>query len=175
MPSATYEPIATFTVVNSTTRIIDFTSLSQAYTDLELRITGGYTVGDCNFYMWFNNDTDGANYGYVNLQGSGTVVGNYRGPNSHGSSGWYPYSQGNNQPHAGIAVITMPSYTNTSIYKYQNCMTGVAVGTSNAIGYLSNWWRNTSAINRLTLDVGTYQTPYFTVGTTVTVFGIKAE
>jgi hypothetical protein len=51
----TYEPIATFTVTNSTTRIIDFTSLSQAYTDLEVRVTGGYTVGDCNFYMFFNN------------------------------------------------------------------------------------------------------------------------
>jgi len=111
-----YESIATFTL-SSSTASIDFTSISSAYSHLQLRVmmrSTTVTTGTDDMWLRFNSDT-GSNYSRHILQGDGATAS--AGANTTQTR--IPF--GNAIPRAssaanvfGVAVIDILDYTSTN-------------------------------------------------------------
>jgi hypothetical protein len=157
---ATYEPIAT-TTLGTTQNQIDFSSISGSYTDLVL-IMGGGVTGSADIWLRMNGDT-GSNYSRTRLYGDGSSTASSR--NSAASSIFVSVGAvGANS----VMVTQIMNYSNSTTYK-------TTVTRHNSSTYLSasvGLWRSTSAITSLTLKAEAADT--FTVGSTFTLYGIKA-
>jgi hypothetical protein len=160
--ASTYEKIAS-TTLSSTALTIDFTSISSAYTDIVLIITGTIATGGNTVYCRINGDT-GSNYSVTGILGTGTTVGNSRLTNNTngvavGGFNGYDTSQ-------FTAILNFNNYANTTTYK-------TALGRWNQTSSVEaniSLWRNTSAINQLTIRNNGSQN--FNSGTTATIYGI---
>jgi hypothetical protein len=158
----TYTPIATYTINNSSTTTLNFTSIPGTYTDLVLSVNYGLTAGD--LYMRVNSDT--ANYSDTELGGNGTAA--YSGRLSN-RSGYYMNNQGITKPGpATNATINFQNYSNTTTFK-------TILWRSNDVGVSAEahagLWRSTAAItsiNFFIINVAGVITP----GSTFTLYGI---
>ena len=163
--ATTYEPIAT-TTLTSTAASITFSSISSAYTDLRLVVVAKNGSGIDNLLMRFNSDS-ATNYSSTWIQGSGTAAASSRSSNITGvRSRW---SEGSTQ--FALTTFDIFSYAG-STYK-----TVLATGSSdtNGSGYVTctvSLWRSTSAITSITLVP--QLTGLYSIGTTATLYGIKA-
>lgn len=165
--AATYEPIATYTVSDGTTTTITFSSIPQTYTDL--KIVGNTMIYALNYYI--NNDNAGSHYDTEWFASSGATVVASR---DLGGNIVYCYYfaplQGSTNPAVSISEIL--NYTDTSNYKTILSSGGSnAPGVGGSAGLTCTVWKSTAAINRLDIKTAT---TYYTVGSTVTLFGIKA-
>jgi hypothetical protein len=162
MPT-TYEPIATTTLGSAST--ITFSSIPSTYTDLRIVLVGLVSSGDAGI-MRFNSDT-ASNYSFTQVRGNGST----------GSS-----SRSSNQTNIYIGEYTstsIPSLTTIDIFSYAGSTFKTALITNNADtnggGNIFNFvslYRSTSAISSITLSCVNYTN--FAVGTTATLYGIKA-
>jgi len=162
----TYEPIATFTVVSSGTTTINFTSIPQTYTDI-VYATYTPTKSGVNTNITFNSDT-GANYSSTQMYGEtgfSTPASFRLSNNTYALSGVSD----------GIAAIRghIMNYSNTTTFKTMLARGG---GGPDGVGgsgrYLSvdvNLWRSTAAITSIQ-----FLAYNWAVGSTVTIYGIKA-
>ena len=163
MPS-TYEPIAT-TTLGSAAASITFSSISSAYTDLRLV----FTCTTSQTYLAairFNSDTAG-NYSFTYLAGNGSAA-----------------SSGNGTSNTSIPFVPLgntrtvnPTFVTVDIFSYAGSKNKTSLittsGDNNGSGTVERivgLWRNTSAINSLTIT--TTDTPTFSIGTTATLYGI---
>jgi len=157
---ATYEPIAT-TTLGTTQNQVDFSSISGSYTDLVLIMNGGVT-SSADIWLRMNGDT-GSNYSRTRLYGDGSSNASSR--NSAASSIFVSVGAvGANS----VMVTQIMNYSNSTTYK-------TTVTRHNSSTYLSasvGLWRSTSAITSLTLKAEAADT--FTVGSTFTLYGVKA-
>lgn len=162
---STYTPIAT-TTLGSAAASYTFSSIPSTYTDLVLVFRGNITAPtSASFLMRFNGDT-GSNYSDTNLYGSGSAAGSYRDTSStnirvgavnNGSGG-----QSN-------LIINVMNYANTSTYKTAlNRFNDAGAETAAVVGL----WRNTAAINSITLLLASTST--YATGSTFTLYGIQA-
>jgi hypothetical protein len=164
--TSTYEMIAT-TTLGSTQSTITFTSITSAYTDLVAVLTiKASSVGDV--YCRLNSDT-GTNYSYTYLSGDGSAA--YSGRANTGDYGLLLDAYGlPNNTNNHIAIANIMNYSNTTTFK--TCISrsnNAALGTDAVVSL----WRSTSAINALTFRFNGAQT--FSAGSTITLYGIKAE
>jgi len=161
MPTPTYNCIATTTLDSSVT---SFTlgSIPATYTDLILVIDGaaisGGTAMDSN---WRVNGDTGSNYSDTR------VINSSSDRSSNATSSRFGQPQNNGRY---IQILNLMSYANTNIYK--NTLARTSASASNSEMY-TGLWRNTAAINSITVISG--QDRYYTAGTVVTLYGIKAE
>jgi hypothetical protein len=159
--TATYEPIAT-TTLGSTQNQIDFNTISGAYTDLVLVMSGGVT-STADIWLRMNGDT-GTNYSRTRLYGDGSTAASSR--NTSASSIFVSVGTvGANS----VLITHIMNYSNTTTYK-------TAIARHNSSTYVSasvGLWRSTSAITSLSLKAEAADT--FTSGSTFTLYGIKAE
>jgi hypothetical protein len=143
-----YESIATVTVGSGGSSSIDFTSIPQTFSHLQIRGIGRSTGAGSNWYdafMQFNADT-AANYSYHALEGDGVsasasastsrsnmIIGYFGGVNVSGM------------------VIDILDYKNTNKYKTVRALTGLNQNNANDRGILlvSNLWQSTSAITSI--------------------------
>lgn len=163
----TYEPIATTTLA-SAVNSVSFSSISQAYTDLILVATGKNSTSFDGIDIRVGNGSldTGTNYSITAVNGNGSAAQSFRDSNASSMTNM---------------GITSSSYTQTSIYhfmNYSNTTTYKTVlGRSNVVDFrvagIVGLWRSTSAINIIQLrsDNASYN---FTVGSTFTLWGIKA-
>jgi hypothetical protein len=164
----TYDSIATISL-SSASSTIDFTSISQSFTDLRVVMSNAFmttTASQMNFH--FNGDTSS---NYAIQQGSFTSS-SYDGRADANQPSFYfrgndVQTLANGWPTA--SYIDILNYSNTGRYKtaqwnhvYPRTGTG---GWSNAVGL----WQSNAAINRITFTVGG-QT--FTAGTVFSIYGI---
>jgi hypothetical protein len=165
MPAArTYEPIAT-TTLGSTATTVSFTSIPGTYTDLVLITSIKATSANTNQWMRFNSDS-GTNYSSTNLYGTGTSALATKSVSQDKInsvlSGFLTTTE--NSP--GIYNIMNYSDTTTLktiISRFNN--TGVVAQAEVSI------WSSTSAITSIEI----FTTPdSFAVGSTLTLYGIKA-
>jgi hypothetical protein len=164
--TATYEKIAT-TTLGSAAGSTTFTSITGSYTDLVLVInltgvsTGGYAAG-----VQFNSDT-GSNYSVTNLYGNGTSAVSTRTSNANIA---YIYGTDTGIANAVSTSITnFQNYSNSTTYKTFLTRHGQAgTGTMCNVGM----WRSTSAITSIKIEIFTGT---FSIGSTFTLYGIKAE
>lgn len=173
MPS-TYTPIST-TTLSSAQASVTFSSIIGTYTDLVLVMAATDTRGggamDDGVQVTFNTDTStgSTNYSWTSLIGYGSSTASGRGANQRGVDVYVIGSTAN--PVFGSITINIMNYSNTNVFKTvvsrggQNAATAANVGT----------WRNTAAINSITLWPGFNGSGYnFNANSTFSLYGIKA-
>lgn len=162
--AATYEPIAT-TTLGSAASSITFSSIPGTYTDLRLSLSLKSTSATSFFGFRFNGDT-GTNYSCTYMYGNGSTAGSSRSTSVDIIYGNTIYNT--NFTFVGLDVFSYAGSTyKTCLYSMANDQNGSGVAL-NEVGL----WRSTSAIN--SLSIVDYQGKVFEVGTTATLYGIKA-
>ena len=163
--ASTYEPIATYTLSNSNSSFVAFTSIPATYTDLRIVFT---TTSSASVYGYFNNDTS-SSYSATSLYGNGTSAGSSNSTN-------FSYAQFNLG--AGIN-IAQPSMVTIDIFNYAGSTYKTALSTtaadmngSGSVGSAVTLWRSTAAIN--SIGFVAYIGGTFQAGTKVDLYGIKA-
>jgi hypothetical protein len=170
---ATYEPIATVTVSGSTVQDISFTSIPSTYTDLilvgQLRSQrSGFATSEV--YGYINYDSAN-NYSRTRIWTTTSSVSSDRNSNQ----GFFLFGE---VPAAnatagifGTVICHFNNYANTNVNKTILSRSGAAI--SDALGNLyANLWRSTSAIS--VLNIYNTSAAYWSVGSTLTLYGIKA-
>ena len=177
----TYVPIATQTL-SSPTPSITFSSIPQNYTDLIL-VANTYSTttsyGALTSLIGLGNGSvdTGSNYSYTNLiylnntnnstltTSSGTV------PNITTAAFLYAGTAYNGSNNWSTCVAHIMNYSNTNTYKTILARDSVPAGF--AVGGVSvNLWRNTAAINIITITLNVGQN--YATGSQFTLYGIKA-
>jgi hypothetical protein len=158
MPN-TYDSIATQTL-GSAASSVTFSSIPSTYTDLVLVSDYQLSTGDNFITIRFNSDT-GSNYSFTNLYGEGTAAASDRSSNqTAGRIGFYGSNKSN-------SIVSIMNYSNTTVNK-------TAISRDNTNTYVVtrvNLWRNTSAINSITILTSG---PNLNSGSTFSLYGIKA-
>jgi hypothetical protein len=171
----TYEPIAT-TTLGTAANTITFSSIPATYTDLKVILTGfiEYTSPDRSYlYMRFNGDT-GANYSATFIKGDGTTASSSSDTSlTSARIGYISWSVAGSGAYYSLNEIDVFSYAG-STYKTALGRGNVDMNTA-ATGEVHRnviLWRSTSAITSVALYSSL--TRDFGVGTTATLYGIKA-
>jgi hypothetical protein len=162
----TYEKIQTQTL-SSAQSSITFTSIPNTYTDLVI-ICALKSSSTTYNSITFNNDTN-TNYSRVGLSGNGSSMTtelrssrNQFEPEMGGSE------IGNDNNYVG--KIQVMNYSNSTTYKTTIARTNDATsGVDAVIGV----WRSTSPITTITFTTSNAAT--YSVGSIITIYGIKAE
>lgn len=167
--TATYDCIAT-TTLGSAAASVTFSSISGSYTDLVLVFAGTSGAVDSLFGR-LNSDT-GSNYSATELRGDGSAAASSRFSNvSYLYLGYNVSMDATNQANA---IIHIMNYSNTTTYKTIISRFNRAAGASYpGTAAYANLWRSTSAIT--SIDLIDYGGSNFSVGSTFTLYGIKAE
>ena len=164
--AATYEPIAT-TTLGSAASSITFSSISSAYTDLRLVIVPTSSTGNMNGWLRFNSDT-GTNYSITDLTGNGSAAASGRATSQTKFD--FHYNTGSIGTTPTLFEIDIFSYAG-STYKTLLCKNSNDRNGSGSVAAIVGLWRSTSAINAVSF---TANGDTFAVGTTATLYGIKA-
>jgi hypothetical protein len=167
--TATYEPIETKTLTSAAADIF-FLSIPQTYTDLVL--VQSTNAASAHLTVAFRVNSDNAsNYSWNDLWGNGTSVGaNRRTTETYGRLSNYggPDTTGRT-----LDIAHFMNYSNTTTNKIVISKTTNNGGSFPGVQFNTNLWRSTSAItsiNLLTVSGG-----QFAIGSTFTLYGIKAE
>lgn len=160
MPS-TYEPISTQTL-SSTTADVFFNSIPQTYTDLVLVINGNAQSGT-NCGMRFNSDNT-TNYSTTYFYGDGSTVNTGRV-----SSTTFIYGGDFNATANCTNIFHIFNYTNATTSK-----TVLNRNTTSTVtmAWVSMWRKTPEAIT--SINVLTSNGVSYSIGTTFTLYGIKA-
>lgn len=169
--AATYEPIAT-TTLGTASNSITFTSIPSIYTDLVMVIVGQMDVQNTYSGVWvrFNNDT-ATNYSetYMYADGASTKS---TGINTSSSDGIYLNNGFLSTSLNSMFTINLLGYSNSK-YKTILAQCNRDYNGSGGIDTVCGLWRNTAAIS--TIKVYFYDSgSKFVVGSTATIYGIKA-
>lgn len=169
----TYEAIATQTL-GSASASVTFSSIPGTYTDLIL-ITQYMNNINGGLWLQYNGDS-GTNYSIVNLISDATNT-----PATY-ATGNQPYiwadtyltGTGTVATDRPMTISHIMNYADTTKFKTTLCRSGDVRTTSSTAGtsYLGvSTWRNTSAINSITISAGGVN---FIATSTFSLYGIKA-
>ena len=161
--ATTYEPIAT-TTLSTTAANITFSSISSAYTDLRVVLTGTATAA-MTPRIRFNSDT-ATNYSYTTIYGDGTSALSARGTSTAFISGTYNISWSSTLP--AMLTIDVFSYAGSTNKTCLNTVSADQNG-SGSVERIVGLWRSTAAITTLQVYASTST---FAAGTTATLYGI---
>jgi hypothetical protein len=167
----TYTQIASTTVGTASATVV-FSSIPATYTDLVLIMQPAANVDDENVGIRFNGDT-GSNYSYTRMGANNTA-------GSTSSNRVSSFTRINTTEATGTStvlgnlVITahIMNYANTTTYKTALARSGQQGGTYNGVEAFVGLWRNTAAIDSVTVMQGGTRT--FSTGSTFNLYGITA-
>jgi hypothetical protein len=162
--ATTYEPIAT-TTLGSAQSSVTFSSISGSYTDLVLITNSATGVNDIDMYIQVNSDT-ATNYSWTRLSGNGSAAASSRGSNS--SLGYRVGNMSGSNVGQNNAIVQFLNYSNTTTNK---TILSRSNNASLLVEAYVGLWRSTSAIT--SMDIKT-QSGNFSIGSTFTLYGIKA-
>lgn len=158
--ATTYTPIATTTVTGGTS--YTFSSIPSTYTDLVLVINASISGTAVNLGIRYNGDSSN-NYSFVRIFGDGSSA-------STSAAGNVPDNYiGDISTTMSTDIVHIPNYSNTTTYKSALSRSNDTASTTQL---WVNTWRNTAAINSITI-YGT-GTRTFATGSMFTLYGIKA-
>ena len=164
---ATYEPIATQTLAIAAATIT-FSSIAATYTDLRLVATGTVASAAPDVWIRFNSDT-ATNYSLTAIQGNGTAASSFATTSA---------TKIDITPGVGWSS-TIPSMVTMDVFSYAGSTYKTVLANENADRNGSGvttatvgLWRSTAAITRI--DITNSSSVNFSVGTTATLYGIKA-
>jgi hypothetical protein len=164
----TYEPISTQTL-SSTSASVTLSSIPSTYTDLVIVCNIGISVSGQTVQTIFNGNT-GANYSFTELAGTGSSASS--GRLSSRSNIYSGYGIAPSTDLSCTLVFNVNNYANTTTHKVlisreSSNGAGTFQGTNTIVGL----WRSTAAIYEINF---TPSTGNFIVGSTFTLYGIKA-
>jgi hypothetical protein len=164
-----YESISTVTVGSGGSSSISFSSISSSYKHLQIRGVVRDAGGNGEYKIELNGDTTTTNYyGHV-FYADGSSV--YTSGGNNNSVAPIPYS-GLTSSVFGATVMDILDYANTNKYKTLRTLNGYDTNSAtDFIGLYSKFWKNTAAVNAITLRVvgGTNFAQY----TSFALYGIK--
>jgi hypothetical protein len=157
---ATYEPIAT-TTLGSTATTYTFSAIPSTYTDIVLV---AQSTSEADILMRFNGDT-GTNYSATEIWTGGSSVNSQRETDLT----WITLRDSSTTLGNNMSVVNIMNYSNATTNK--SVLIRTSDGRYSRVYARVALWRNTSAINSITLF-----TSYgsFAVGSTFTLYGIAA-
>ena len=168
---ATYEPISTQTL-SSVQSTITFSSIPATYTDLVLvssTRSQSSGSGDDNIGYRFNGDT-ATNYSRTTMTGDGTSASSFRGTNDNAL---YIALQNLSTAPANTFspnILQVFNYANTTTFK--TSLSRVSLSGSATRACVGLWRKTPEAIT--TISVFSLAVANFSVGSTFTLYGIKA-
>lgn len=171
MSFGTYELIASNTVSGSSTDTVNFNSIPQTYTDLQLILTS--KINDTAPYYVSNrirlNSDNGSNY-YVN--GMYNFYGNFQ-PQSTAGADNLIYADGTfgSSTSYTTAVIDILNYTSTSTFKPWFSRWGGAGVAPLVYGNWSGSWASTAAVTSVQVS----SQWIWTAGSYFALYGIKGK
>ena len=162
MPSSTYVALASVKLDTAQTQIT-FNNIPQNYTDLILQ---GDVIGTTAYEVFidFNGD-DGTNYSETYFEGNGTVGSSARTSNSGNLAMSYSSST-NPTP----TIMQIQNYSNNTTYK--TILSRSSAASASVLGWVG-LWRNTAAINSITLKISSGKV--FSAGAIFSLYGIGAN
>ena len=164
---ATYKPIQSVTLTANTASIT-FSGIDQSYTDLIVVSTNAFTVAGNDIYLTFNGDSS-TSYSMTAMNGGLSAGTSFRSTSASNISlgqGWgFDLT-------ASPMVLNIFNYSNTTMYKSTLARINNSSGTYKFTRALIGTWRNTAAINSVTIATGSY---FFTAGSTFSLYGIKSD
>lgn len=169
-------PIATATVSGTGTTFVQFASIPQTFTHLEIRavFNNFNSVSGNSSYIRFNGDS-GTNYNshYLLGSGSGVASGNYGGSGPWTWFGNYPTNIAQTR---AVTVATILDYTNTNKAKVIKVNNGYDSNTNDvqASWIFSGLWTSTAAINTINFEVAGSGN-YWLAGTRFDLYGISTS
>lgn len=165
--------IATTTVGAGGTSYVEFTSIPQTYTHLQIRGIQRFSGTPNEFiYYQLNSDTTASNYNSHSIRGDGAAV------TSSNFLTTYPgIVQDRNIPGStnitgvfGCTVFDLLDYTNTNKFKTARIIGGYDSNGSGVTSISSGAWRSTSAVTSIKLYPASGS---FTQYTSFALYGIK--
>jgi hypothetical protein len=164
--TATYEPINTQTLGTAVADVY-LTSIPQTYTDLVLVISSKSALFQQIGYRL--NSDNGSNYSYTQFAGTGSSAASQRASSdTYGKFNWY----GGSGNQWGVTIVHFMNYSNTTTNK--TCIArGNALAEFTGADATVSLWRSTSAITAINI-LGSAGAN-FSIGSTFTLYGIKAE
>jgi len=176
LSSTAYESIATSTVGSGGSSYVEFTSIPQTFTHLQIRGIARSTFNNgsdgVGLVIQFNSDTT-TNYGEHHLDGDGSSATagatiNTATPQPNISAG-----SGLGANIFGASVIDILDYKNTNKYKTVRGLTGYDNNGSGRARLASSLWRSSSAVTGILLKPG--GTGNFVQYSSFALYGIKGE
>lgn len=162
--------IATQSVSNNSTTSLNFSSIPQNFTHLQIRssnsIYAASGAGGSATYLSGINGSVATKHHYYYCDGSGYVSAS----DSNIPITFCPYSS--SPINYGGAIIDIFDYTNTSKVKTIRSISGYDTNTIGVVGVMSVLWNNTAAINQITFGSGG---GYFATGTRFDLYGIPSS
>lgn len=167
MPAGvTYEPIATNTLSSATTSVT-FSSIPSTYTDLILVMNISVATVNNSTNMRLNGDTTGNNYSATILSGTGSTATSTRYVSVNSIFVDF-YGNPGTTSNPNITTVHLMNYSNTTTYK---SILSRGNNASYGVDAIASVWRNTAAINSITIFQPTYN---MNSGSTFTLYGITA-
>jgi hypothetical protein len=156
MPTATYIPLANVTLGSSAIGVT-FSSIPATYRDLVLVVDGTLVSGADDSRVYYNGDTNNANYSGVEMNGNG----------SSGFSSTF-LTTGAFGTDRSKTIIQIMDYSATN--KHTNLISRASRPAS-SVGAISNRWANTAAVTSFQIRMISQS---FATGTTFNLFGVSA-
>jgi hypothetical protein len=177
--TTSFESIATVTVGSGGSSYVEFTSIPNTYTHLQIRCLSQENESPAsastdydNLVMRFNSDS-GSNYARHHLNGSGSAASAYGA-----ASVTYAYvggSQrgGSSNYYFGATIIDILDYKDTNKYKTVRALSGADTNGGGFIRLASALWQSTNAITsiRIQSDGGTWNLQQYSH---FALYGIKS-
>jgi hypothetical protein len=165
MATNTYVALDKVTV-GTATSTVTFSSIPSGYTDLVI-VFSGNTSAIANSFMRFNSDT-GSNYSMTWMAGTGSAAASGRETSqTRLLIDVYGYANPSNITNK---IINVQNYSNATTFK---SVFGRANNSAAGTDALVGLWRSTSAITQI--DILTLSATTFSVGSTFSLYGIRAE
>jgi len=165
-----FESIQTITA-GSAVASIEFTSIPQTYTHLQIRGIGRSTnTGSDEIQVQFNSDTT-TNYSTHQIYGDGSGVGTSAAATSNIMYGTYTVGTNGLTNNFGAGIIEILDYANTDKYKTIRNFGGYDDNGSGYVLVRSGNWRSTSAVTSIKLFITTFNLAQYS---SFALYGVKA-
>jgi hypothetical protein len=169
--TSSYESIQTVTVGAGGSSSIQFSSIPQTYTHLQLRCLTKTSNAGAPYAMQirFNGDS-GANYAYHRLIGNGSAASALGTTGASQASLNYMSASGETNIFSG-AVVDILDYTNTNKNTVHRTLGGYDANGSGNATFFSGVWLNTAAVSSITVisESGSTLAQY----SSIALYGIK--
>jgi len=167
MATNTYIALDKKTVTGSAAASVEFTSIPSTYTDLVV-VINGQVSSNVTVSCQINGDT-GTNYSTTELYADGSYINSFRSSTNAQIAVMGIGAQVNSGTQ-WVSTLNFQNYSNTTTYK---TVLGKTAAPATGVNTIVGLWRSTSAINSIKL-LGYAGASSFTVGTTFSLYGIKA-
>jgi hypothetical protein len=161
---SSYTPIATHTIATAASSYV-FSSIPATYTDLVLVVNAATGSNDIDMYIQVNSDT-ATNYSWTRLLGTGGAQISSRASNT--SLGFRVGNMSGTDVGQNNVIVQFQNYSNTTSNK---TVLSRGNNAANLVETFVGLWRSTSAISSMNIKT---QSGNFSVGSTFTLYGIKA-